>query len=102
MAPSTLKRGRQRYPADIPGAETGSDLSNKGTLLALILAAAVIAEANPSLHGCLVPEKFRNDPRALHPIHLFRIHAVCCSAGFPHLYLPSDYLIQSTRPSVGK
>lgn len=56
------ERWTSRYPADIPGAKTGSDLSDKVTLLALILAAAVIAEPNPSLHGSLVPKKFRNDP----------------------------------------
>lgn len=55
---------RSWWPTEITGANAGPHLSNKITSLAFILA-LLYSQANHSFHSCLLPVKFRGEPRAL-------------------------------------
>ena len=57
------ERWKSQWSAHIPGAEIGSNLSNYTS--GFHLGATIVTEADPSFHDCSVPEKFRDDSRAL-------------------------------------
>lgn len=102
LSPGDCRHGAQRFQerwksqwsAHIPGAEIGSNLSNYTS--GFHLGATVVTEADPSFHDCSVPEKFRDDSRALSGSP--SIQNTCLCAAGPHFQTSACQVMISFSP----
>lgn len=102
LSPEDCRHGAQRFQerwksqwsAHIPGAEIGSNLSNYTS--GFHLGATIVTEADPSFHDCSVPEKFRDDSRALSGSP--SIQNTCLCAAGPHFQTSACQVMISFSP----